>query len=108
MTDKDKLSEPSKPTKKSQRDGSVDYLTSDDCRFLVMHGDYTEADIIQAAVNQDQIDSDIAETWARTARYYQSWYKVSPIGGQDGYSCWYHPRDTPCRGAYFASTLCWD
>ncbi|MGP2871917.1 hypothetical protein ACTVM4_09140 [Serratia ureilytica] len=100
-----------KPTEKGRFDGSVEYLTSDDCRFLVMRGDYTEADIIQTAVNQDQIDSDIAETWARTARYYQyyqSWYKVSPIGGQDGYGSWNHPRDTPCRGAYFASTLCWD
>lgn len=102
------MSELSKPDKKGLRDGEVDYLTSDDCRFLVMRGDYTEADIIHAAVSQNVIDSDFAEAWARNVRYYQSWYKASPIGGQDGYGSWNHPRDTPCRGAYFASTLCWD
>ncbi|WP_339098630.1 hypothetical protein V6917_07185 [Pectobacterium brasiliense] len=102
------MSELIKPTKKGQHDGIVEYLTSDDCRFLVMRGDHTEADIIQAAVNQNIIDSYDAEVWARAARYYQSWYKTSPLCGQEGYANWHHPRDTPCRGAYFASTLCWD
>ncbi|MFP9227564.1 hypothetical protein [Pectobacterium cacticida] len=102
------MSELIKPTKKGKNDGVVDYLTSDDCRFLVMRGDYTEADIIQAAVSQNVIDSDDARMWSHGVRYYQTWYKTSPIGGQDGYSNWHHPRDTPCRGAYFASTLCWD
>ncbi|CDK75466.1 hypothetical protein [Klebsiella pneumoniae IS22] len=54
------------------------------------------------------IDAEGAEDFASSARYYQCWYKVSPIGGQEGYSGWHHPRDTPCRGAYFASVLQWD
>lgn len=93
-----------KPTKKGRFDGYVEYLTSDDCRFLIMRGDYTMAEIIQAAVELDVIDSEYAEYWSH-ARFVQTWYKASPIGGQDGYSGWRHPRNTPCRGAYFASTL---
>lgn len=97
-----------KPTGKGKNDGVCDYLRSDEARFLVMRGDYDEASIIQAAVVQNAIDSEGAEDFASSARYYQCWYKTSPIGGQQGYSCWHHPRDTPCRGAYFASVLQWD
>ncbi|EJK5499889.1 hypothetical protein NLF88_000814 [Citrobacter freundii] len=97
-----------KPTTKGKHDGSCDYLCSEDAQFIVMRGDYTEAEIIQASVSQDVIDSDGAADFASSARYYQCWYKVSPIGGQDGYSGWHHPRDSPCRGAYFASVLQWD
>lgn len=95
-----------KPEGKSKLDGAVDYLCNDDERFLTMRGDYSLADIIQAAVEQNVIDSESAADWAE-ARYYQTWYKASPVGGQDGYSLWHHPRDTPCRGAYFASVLVW-
>lgn len=95
-----------KPTTKGKDDGKVDYLTNDDERFLTMRGDYTAADIIQAAVAQNIIDSDSAEDWCEAA-HYQTWYKASPIGGQEGYALWHHPRYTPCRGAYFASVLCW-
>lgn len=95
-----------KPTGKGKHDGEVDLLCNDDERFLTMRGDYTAADIIQAAVNQNIIDSDCAADWAE-ARFYQTWYKASPVGGQEGYALWHHPRDTPCRGAYFASVLCW-
>lgn len=97
-----------KPESKGKNDGVCDYLCSDEARFLVMRGDYDEASIIQASVDQNVIDSEGAEDFASSARYYQSWYKTSPIGGQQGYSCWHHPRDTPCRGAYFASVLQWD
>lgn len=96
-----------KPEKKQKNDGSVDYLLSDEARLLVMRGDYSDSDIIQAAVHQSVIDSTDAEDWSHI-RFYQCWYKASPIGGQDGYSRWNHPRDTPCRGAYFASVLQWD
>ncbi|MFP2239912.1 hypothetical protein ACLEX4_15465 [Pseudescherichia vulneris] len=102
------MSEVLKPTSKSANDGEVEYLSSDDARFLVMRGDYTDADIIQAAVTQYIVDTDYAKDFTLSARYYQCWYKVSPIGGQDGYSGWHHPRNTPCRGAYFASVLQWD
>lgn len=102
------MAELTKPTSKGRSDGSCDYLTSDDARFLVMRGNYSEADIIQASVNQNMIDADSAKNFTYSARYYQCWYKVSPIGGQNGYSGWHHPRDTPCRGAYFASVLQWD
>lgn len=101
------MSEIIKPGKKQKHDGEVDYLLSDEARFLVMRGDYSESDIIQAAVTKNVIDSEDAENWARI-RYYQCWYKRSPIGGQEGYSGWNHPRNTPCRGAYFASVLQWD
>ncbi|MFC2783682.1 hypothetical protein ACHHZC_21840 [Citrobacter freundii complex sp. 2024EL-00228] len=102
------MTEVIKPKKKGKMDGECDYLTSDDARFLVMRGDYSEADIIRASVNQNMIDPESAEHFASSARYYQCWYKVSPIGGQDGYSGWHHPRNSPCRGAYFASVLQWD
>ncbi|HDG5313107.1 TPA: hypothetical protein ACN7CF_001563 [Klebsiella pneumoniae] len=102
------MSNVTKPTSKGKFDGAVDYLCSDEARFLVMRGDYNEADIIQASINQDVIDVESAQDFASCARYYQCWYKVSPIGGQEGYSGWHHPRDTPCRGAYFASVLQWD
>ncbi|OZJ14542.1 hypothetical protein CEP04_16200 [Klebsiella pneumoniae] len=102
------MSNVTKPTSKGKFDGAVDYLCSDEARFLVMRGDYSEADIIQASVSQDVIDAEGAEDFASSARYYQCWYKVSPIGRQEGYSGWHHPRDTPCRGAYFASVLQWD
>lgn len=102
------MSNVTKPTSKGKFDGAVDYLCSDEARFLVMRGDYSEADIIEASVSQDVIDAEGAEDFASSARYYQCWYKVSPIGGQEGYSGWHHPRDTPCRGAYFASVLQWD
>ncbi|HHD7485861.1 TPA: hypothetical protein ACOVI5_000452 [Klebsiella oxytoca] len=97
-----------KPARKGRKDGQCEYLSSDDARFLVMRGDYSEADIIQASINQDVIDVGGAQDFASSARYYQCWYKVSPIGAQEGYSGWHHPRDTPCRGAYFASVLQWD
>ncbi|EMB3264495.1 TPA: hypothetical protein ACS624_002981 [Klebsiella michiganensis] len=97
-----------KPARKGRNDGQCEYLSSDYARFLVMRGDYSEADIIQASVEQNAIDAEGAQDFASSARYYQCWYKVSPIGGQEGYSGWHHPRDTPCRGAYFASVLQWD
>ncbi|MDM6732406.1 hypothetical protein QUG33_23750 [Citrobacter braakii] len=102
------MSNVTKPTSKGKFDGAVDYLCSDEARFLVMRGDYSEADIIQASVSQDVIYAEGAEDFASSARYYQCWYKVSPIGGQEGYVGLHHPRDTPCRGAYFASVLQWD
>jgi len=68
-----------KPEKKQKNDGSVDYLLSDEAKFLVMRGDYSEADIIQAAVHQNVIDSADAEDWSHI-RFYQCWYKTSPIG----------------------------
>ncbi|MEF3108805.1 hypothetical protein QFI91_06860 [Raoultella sp. WB_B2P2-3] len=102
------MTEITKPTSKGRFDGACEYLTSDEARFLVMRGDYSEADIIHASVGQDVIDAEDARNFASSARYYQCWYKVSPIGGQDGYSGWHHPRDTPCRGSYFASVLQWD
>lgn len=96
-----------KPEKKQKHDGSVDTMASDDARFIVMRGDYTAEQILAAAVEKGEIDPEDEADWSH-ARYYQSWYKTSPLGGQDGYSRWNHPRDTPCRGAYFASVLCWD
>lgn len=102
------MTELTKPASKGRNDGQCEYLTSDDASFLVMRGDYSEADIIQESVNQGMIDADSAENFTSNARYYQCWYKVSPIGGQEGYSGWHHPRNTPCRGAYFASVLQWD
>lgn len=97
-----------KPTSKGKFDGVVDYLCSDDARFLVMRGDYTKEEIIRESVAQNVVDVANAEEFASSARYYQCWYKVSPIGGQEGYANWHHPRDTPCRGAYFASVLEWN
>lgn len=94
-----------KPTKKGKHDGMCDYLTSEEARFVIMRGDYTEAEVIQACVEQDILDSETAEYFTRSGRYHQCWYKVSPIGGAEGYSGWHHPRDTPCRGAYFASVI---
>lgn len=102
------MSEIIKPKNKGKNDGACEYLYSDEARFLVMRGDYSEADIIQAAVTQNVIDVEGAEDFASSARYYQSWYKVSPIGGQGGYATWHHPLSAPCRGAYFASVLQWD
>lgn len=102
------MSNVTKPQKPGKNDGECDYLTSDDARFLVMRGDYTSDQILKAALEQNVIDDDGAEDFKNSARYYQCWYKVSPIGGQEGYSGWHHPRNEPCRGAYFASVLQWD
>ena len=103
------MSELVKPTKKGKHDGVVDYLTNDEERMLVMRGDYTEADVIQAAVHQGIIDSDDAEQWLvgvnPWVRIYQSWFKASPISGGD-WTTWHYGRDTPCRGAYFATVIC--
>lgn len=96
-----------KPEKKQKFDGAVESMASDDARFLVMRGDYTATQILDAAIAAGEIDEDDRETWSH-ARYFQSWYKTSPLGCQDGYSRWNYPRETPCRGAYFASVLCWD
>ncbi|WPR95099.1 hypothetical protein SM909_06920 [Klebsiella aerogenes] len=52
------MSNVTKPTSKGKFDGEVDYLCSDEVRFLVMRGDYSEADIIQASVSQDVIDAE--------------------------------------------------
>lgn len=92
--------------KKQKHDGSCSYMCSDDSRFLVMRGDYDREAIIKAAVEQGQIDADYSKNW-ESAEYYQCHYKASPIGGAEGYSSWNHPRDTPCRGSYFASVLEW-
>ena len=96
-----------KPDKKQKNDGSVETMTSDEARFVVMRGDYTAEQIINAAIEAGKMDEDDRHIW-ECARYYQSWYKSSPIGGQEGYSRWNHPRETPCRGAYFASVLAWE
>lgn len=95
-----------KPEKKQKNDGSVDTMNSDDARFIVMRGDYTAEQILSAAIEQGEIEPEDKEDWS-CATYYQTWYKSSPIGGQEGYSRWNHPRETPCRGAYFASVLEW-
>ncbi|WP_370426156.1 hypothetical protein AB9Q52_011335 [Pantoea vagans] len=96
-----------KPEKKQKHDGSPDTMNSGDARFIVMRGDYTAEQILKAAVEQGEIEPEDEEDWSH-ARYYQFWYKTSPLGGQDGYSRCNHPRDTPCRSAYFAAVLCWD
>lgn len=97
-----------KPEKKQKKDGSVEYLTSDECRFLVMRGDYTGDEILDAAIKSNLISPDEREDWLSSCSLHQDWYKPSPIGGQQGYSIWHHPVGLPCRGAYFASTLQWD
>lgn len=97
-----------KPEKKSKRDGEVEIMRSDECTFLVMRGDYNKEQIIAAAIEECQIDAEESEDWLKMTNYYQTWYKTSPIGGQEGYSNWHHPRNEPCRGAYFASVLQWD
>ena len=96
-----------KPEKKQKHDGSIDLLHSEEARFIVMRGDYTAEQILKAALDAEEISPCEKDSWTH-ARYYQSWYKSSPIGGQEGYSGWNHPRDAPCRGAYFASVLCWE
>ncbi|WP_230118501.1 hypothetical protein [Serratia marcescens] len=93
--------------RKSPRDGECELMRSDDAQFLVMRGNYTAEQIIKAATDQGEIDQDDSESW-QMANYYQTHYKISPIGGAEGYSNWHHPRDTPCRGSYFASVLQWD
>ncbi|MDR4899217.1 hypothetical protein RF656_21105 [Yersinia kristensenii] len=93
--------------KKKKTDGTCEYLRSDDYTFLIMRGDYDKDAIIKAAIEQGEIHSDDAEDW-QSANYYQSHYKVTPIGGGGGYSTWHHPRDTPCKGSFFASVLQWD
>ena len=103
------MSELIKPTKKAKNDGLVDYLTNDEERMLVMRGDYTEADVIQAAVHQGVIDADDAEQWLVDVnpwvRIYQSWFKASPINNE-GYGIWHYPSDVPRRGSYFATVIC--
>ncbi|WP_034948986.1 hypothetical protein [Erwinia oleae] len=101
------MSEVIKPANKQKLDGLVDTMSSEDARFILMRGDYTAEQIIKAAIDQGDIEPEDEEDWSK-ARYYQSWFKTSPLGGPDGYSRWNYPRDTPCRGAYFASVLCWD
>ncbi|WP_260506365.1 hypothetical protein [Yersinia enterocolitica] len=90
--------------KKKKTDGTCEYLTSDDCTFLVMRGDYDKDAIIKAAIEQGEIDSDDAEDW-QSANYYQTNYKAVP---RSEYSAWYAPLDKPCRGSFFASILQWD
>lgn len=48
---------------------NVAYLTPDEARFLVMRGDYSDADIIHASVGQMVIDAEGAEDLASSARY---------------------------------------
>ncbi|SMP80950.1 hypothetical protein SAMN02744783_04763 [Serratia sp. CC22-02] len=92
---------------KKRKDGECEFMRSDDAQFLVMRGNYTAEQIIAAAVEQGEIGQEDSVDW-QMANYYQTHYKISPIGGADGYGNWHHPRDTPCRGSYFASVLQWD
>lgn len=94
-----------KPEKKQKFDGLIFRMNSDDSRFIVMRGDYPAEQILKVALEEAHIDREDKEGWEK-ARYFQSWFKASPLGRQQGYSSWSHPRDTPCRGAYFASVLC--
>lgn len=90
--------------KNKKSDGTCEYLTSNDCTFLVMRGDYDKGAIIKAAIEQAEIDSDDADDW-QSANYYQTNYKAVPRGE---YPSWYAPLDKPCRGSFFASVLQWD
>lgn len=79
----------------------IEYLTSDSNELLVAKGDFTREQLIKMAYEQnviDQGDFDCAE-------YYQSHFKVSPAPRDSGYSTWHYPRETPCKGSYFASVL---
>lgn len=89
---------------KKNKIGEVDYLANDDCSFLVMRGDFTAEQIVNAAVEQSVICESDKEDWL-SCTYYQTHYKIVP---RDGYSSWYSPRNEPCRGSFFASVLQWD
>lgn len=91
-----------KPIKKAKRDGEVNELRSDDGFFLVMRGDYSSSEIIDAAIKQSVITAEEVNGW-NDAEYEQCWCKTTPCNGD--YHTWNNPRQTPCRGAYFASSL---
>lgn len=80
---------------------TVEYLTSEHYRSLVVKGDFTKEQILKMAVEQhviDQGDFDCTE-------YFQSHFKVTPAPRNSGYKNWHYPLNKPCKGSYFASVL---
>ena len=97
-----------KQRKKSKYDGSIDIMNNDDCiGMLVMRGDYTAEQMLDAAIKAELIPSNERDAWQADRqgnRYYQAWFKAVP-DGSGCYAALHHPRNTPCRGAYFASVI---
>lgn len=97
-----------KPTAKSRHDGKIDMLNNGDAiGMLVMIGDYTAEQMLDAAIKAGLIPENERDAWEPEephTSYYQSWFKAVP-DGSGFYSTYHHPRNTPCRGAYFASVI---
>lgn len=97
-----------KPTKKGRYDGSIEQMNNDDCiGMLVMRGDYTAEKMLDAAIESGLIPENERDAWEvdrEGNRYYQAWFKAVP-DGSGCYATLHHPRNTPCRGAYFASVI---
>lgn len=91
-----------------KRDGEIDILHNDSsCGMLVMRGDYTESQILDAAINSGIISDDERKEWENLGeygRYYQSWFKAVPDGSGQ-FSTFHHAVDKKLRGAYFASVV---
>lgn len=79
----------------------VYYQTSDSSEFLVAKGDFSKAEIIKAAIEQNVIEGGEFDG----ADFYQSHYKTVPSHPNSGFKSWNSPRETPCKGSYFASVL---
>lgn len=91
-----------------KKDGQIEFLHNDwSIGMFIMRGDYTESQILDAAISNGLLPSNERDSWENPGeygRYYQSWFKAVP-DGRGHYSTFHHAVEKQVRGAYFASVI---
>lgn len=80
----------------------VELLITDDMRVLMARGKHSAAEIIDAAVECDEIGAEDTEWWERYDRIETQWYKVVP---RDGFSKYYYPVAAGTTGSFLATCI---
>ncbi|MDM9281837.1 hypothetical protein QU814_01290 [Providencia rettgeri] len=81
---------------------TVEYLRSDDGVTLMMRGCHTVDQVINAAINQSEIDEDDRQRWENNDHFEVAYFKAVP---RNGYGAYYYRSSESVRGAFIATVL---
>ncbi|GAA0334830.1 hypothetical protein L9H26_04035 [Morganella psychrotolerans] len=80
----------------------VEFLKTDDTKTLMMRGEHTVGEVIDAAIKSEEIEEEDRQQWEKHDRFDVGYFKAVP---RDGYSTYYYPSNKDVKGSFLATTL---
>lgn len=80
----------------------VELLKSDDSKTLMMRGEHTAVEVIDAAIKSEEIEEEDRQRWEKCDQFDVGYFKAVP---RDGYSTYYYPSNKSVKGAFLATVL---